>query len=282
MNINTYVEDTLDEFGVTHVWQEAKILDKVLTKRGTCVEIIERPKWGIACYMDNSIQSCTVDEQLYHESLVHPVMSSVINPKRVCIFGGGEGATAREVLKWPSIEKVDMYEWDPEIVNLFKDKYPRWAKGAWDDPRLNICHIDVFEAIKFKPEMRYDVIIIDLFEPAENNLDQWRTLLMNLNKWVHDSTAIGIYAGMRNILVKGQPYQKLIDILNTGDNWHGININSFAVNDEIIPYKVFIPSFSGESMFILLKNKSTPINFTNANNSHITDNIWQSYCTLNW
>jgi spermidine synthase len=44
--------------------------------------------------------------QVYHESLVHPAMLAHGSPKKVFIGGGGEFATAREVLRHTSVEKV--------------------------------------------------------------------------------------------------------------------------------------------------------------------------------
>jgi spermidine synthase len=66
----SYEEDTIEEFGVAHKWHNVEIKESIVTHRGTKVEIVERPKWGLACYMDNSIQSCLIDEKIYHEALV--------------------------------------------------------------------------------------------------------------------------------------------------------------------------------------------------------------------
>ena len=148
---NIYLENNIQEFGVSHYWDSALIEESIITKRGTKLEMIKRPQWGLACYMDNSIQSCEVDEKIYHEALVHPVMLSVTDRRRVMIIGGGEGATAREVLKWPDVETIDMYEWDRDVVTLFSDKYPQWAKGAWESPKLTIHYKDIFEEITNYP-----------------------------------------------------------------------------------------------------------------------------------
>lgn len=285
MSESIYYEDTIQEFGVAHNWYNATIKDSIVTSRGTKVEMVERPQWGLACYMDNSIQSGTIDEKIYHEALVHPVMSSIQERKRVMIIGGGEGATAREVLKWSGVEEVDMFEWDEDVVDLFRNKYPQWAQGAWDDPRLNINYSDIFEVIKTQPIKKYDVIIIDLFEPCEENKKQWNCLLKNLCSWVTLNGSIVMYAGMRNILVKEQPYQKLMNIIKYVETWHGIPIYDVSLNKEIVPYKVYIPSFSGESTFLLLKHCQLGIiNLEEASklNSHITPDIWNSYKTMNW
>ena len=205
-----YIEHDGD---VTHIWHNSKMIESVKTKRGTLIEMVERPYWGLTCYMNNSIQSCTLYEHIYHEALVTPVMSNQV--KSVLIIGGGEGATAREVLKWP-VECVDMYEWDEEVVQLFQ-KYPQWSKGAWDDKRLHVYYEDIFTVNITK---KYDAIIVDLFEPNE----QWIRLMGRIETW---SNSIVSYAGMRNAI---------------HEMWRGIPI------DIPIRYK-YIPSFLGECGF---------------------------------
>jgi spermidine synthase len=285
---STFREETIKEFGVEHNWHNVKMLDSLITRRDTHVQMIERPGWGIACYMDNSIQSCEVDERIYHEALVHPVMASVKTRQRVMIIGGGEGATAREVLKWPDVEHVDMYEWDEDVVELFKTCYPQWAKGAWDDPRLSLRHVDIFESIKQHPHTanKYDVIIIDLFDPTEENLPLWTILLKNLHGWITTEGSIVMYAGMRNILTPKQPHQILAEVLSEHYQvTKGFVFYDYTLNKNMTPYRVYIPSFSGESSFLLLTKNTVPlIDFEQLimQRSHITPSIWTSYKTMNW
>jgi len=266
-NRNEYSEDTWDEFGVEYRWKNITAIDSLMTNRGTLLEMVTRPNWGIACYMDNAIQSCEIDEKLYHESLVHPVMSS-ISAKNVMIIGGGEGATAREVLKWP-VDVVDMYEWDDDIIHHFKKHYPQWAKGAWDDKRLHIHPYDIFKMIVGLPLKKYDVIIIDLFDPDESNLSQWSILLHHIKRWLAPQGCMVIYSGIRNIFAKKQGYEVLSDIIS-------IEMPTLQVT----PYKVFIPSFSGESTFLLVANPIAKQEFTVP--SHITPSIWESYTVFNY
>jgi len=119
--------------------------------------------WGKALFMDGTLQSATIDEYKYHESLVHPAMlSHVDGAKRVAILGGGEGATLREVLKYTSVEYVEMIEIDPGIVEVAKDHLPEYhncsflvhstSPDAWngfyscfDDPRVHIRYEDAVE-----------------------------------------------------------------------------------------------------------------------------------------
>ena len=65
------------------------------------MHIVETGAYGKALVLDGKWQSCTGDEFLYHEPLVHPAMLQHNSPKHVLILGGGEGATAREVIhRW--------------------------------------------------------------------------------------------------------------------------------------------------------------------------------------
>jgi spermidine synthase len=225
--------------------------------------------------MDNAIQSCELDESLYHESLVHPGMFSVIRPKRVMIIGGGEGASAREALKWPSVERVDMYEWDQEVVQLFQSTYPQWAKGAWDDPRLHLHFEDIFKIIDQKPAETYDVIIIDLFDPEESNRELWKHLLQHITNWAKPTGSIAMYAGMRSRIQAEQPYQMLTEILLSLSD---TNVMFYRI---ITPYRVFIPSFLGEATFLLM-SFSPKVPFYTVIPSHMTEAIWDSYRLFNW
>lgn len=276
-----YSDHTWPELGVTYQWKNATIIDSIQTTRNTHVEMVERPNWGIACYMNNAIQSCEKDEAIYHQALVHPAMACMYQPKRVMIIGGGEGATAREVLKWPTVEKVDMYEWDKEVVQLFQTKYPQWAKGAWEDSRLTLHYEDIMDAIQTPPDRPYDVIIVDLFDPCEEDRVAWTTLFQHLPNWMQIGGSIVLYAGMRCITQIVQPYQFLLQLIDESPI-HKKECMYHAMHREVVPYRVYIPSFLGESTFLLLKSRASPLFFSDMKEvSNITKDIWKSYRTFN-
>jgi spermidine synthase len=215
-------------------------LDSIITHRKTRVEMIQCPTWGIACFMDGVIQSCEMDEAMYHISLVHPTMITNPHAERVLIIGGGEGATAREVLKWTSVKQVDMYDWDKDVVQLFQTKYPQWAKGAWENKKLSLHFDNIFDVIVTPPHKPYDVIIIDLFDPEKENVEQWKHLLRHLPQWMTPNTSIVMYAGMITDEIV-QPYQMLKDII----------AQSYTDKD-VKQYTVPIQSFMGNAEFLIV------------------------------
>lgn len=276
-------EDTLIE----HVTHNAEIMHSLKTHRNTLVEMVQRPTWGATCYMNRVIQSCELDEELYHETLVHPAMSCACSHKRVMIIGGGEGATAREVLKWPDVETIDMYEWDRDVVELFTKNYPQWAKSAWDNPKLKIHYKDIFDEITNYPKQRYDVIIIDLFDPSEEDKESWNILLYHIQHWRNYGGVIVCYAGMRSMTDVKQPYQKLYEMIRNSPlqlhEYKDLFHSNHITHTEVVPYRVFIPSFLGESTFILIKSRAFHLMFDKTKKlSHLTKEIWKSYKTFNW
>jgi spermidine synthase len=131
------------------------------------VEIMETSSYGKALVLDGRIQSSQADEFIYHEALVHPGLLAVEGaPRRALVIGGGEGATLREILKYPSIQRAVMVDIDGEVVELCKRHLPEMHRGAFDDPRAEVRHEDARAYLEHGPEP-FDFITIDLVEPLE-------------------------------------------------------------------------------------------------------------------
>lgn len=121
--------------------------------------------FGKMLFLDKKIQSAQIDEFIYHESLVHPMMLNHPDPRNILILGGGEGATMREVLRYPEVEKVTMVDIDKELIEICKQYLPEWSEGAFDHPKTELI---IGDARRFVEETqgKYDVIISDLTEPV--------------------------------------------------------------------------------------------------------------------
>lgn len=129
------------------------------------VDFVDLEPFGKCLIIDGLLQSCQVDEFVYHECLVHPAMLMHPNPKRVFIGGGGEGSTAREVLRHKSVEKCVFVDIDEDVVHFCR-KHLDENREAFADPRLDLI-IDCAKAQLEKATEPYDVIIMDLDDPLE-------------------------------------------------------------------------------------------------------------------
>ncbi len=131
------------------------------------VDIVRTASLGKVLFLDGRIQSAESDEFIYHESLVHPALVTHPQPQRVLIMGGGEGATLREVLRHPSVQKAVMVDIDRQLVDLCDRLLPEWHQGTLHNPRAELQHGDARAFVEQAPHNAYDVIISDLTEPIE-------------------------------------------------------------------------------------------------------------------
>jgi len=143
-------------------------LDKTLgstTSKFQTVDLVDIEPFGRSLVIDGLMQSCRCDEFVYHECLVHPAMLLHPEPKTVFIGGGGEGSTAREVLRHKSVEQCVMVDIDEDVVRFCREHLEE-NNEAFADKRLQLV-IDDAKAWLERCESKFDVIIMDLDDPLE-------------------------------------------------------------------------------------------------------------------
>ncbi len=117
-------------------------------------------------FINGSQQFSTLDEVMYHEPLVHPVMKMTPNPQNILILGGGDGLAVREILKYPSVKEIIMVDLDPAMTNLGKNhpilKYAN--QNSMHSPKLKVYNRDGYKFLDDSKQF-FDAIIIDLPDP---------------------------------------------------------------------------------------------------------------------
>ncbi len=129
--------------------------------------IVETGAFGKGLVLDGKWQSCTVDEFIYHEALVHPGLIAHQNPRSVLVLGGGEGATIREILRWQTVEKVTMIDIDGDVVEACRKHLPEMHQNAFEDPRVELIIADALKILDTTTQT-WDIIISDLSDPIES------------------------------------------------------------------------------------------------------------------
>lgn len=130
------------------------------------IEIVETPFFGKMLVLDGIFMTSEADEHYYHEMIVHPALCTAPRIARVLIIGGGDGGTAREVLRHPDVERCTMVEIDRAVVEACKAHLPEIGREAWDDPRLELRFEDGIEFVKRAPAGSFDVVILDGSDPV--------------------------------------------------------------------------------------------------------------------
>jgi spermidine synthase len=106
------------------------------------------------------------DEFHLHEMLVHPVAQRHPHPRRALIIGGGDGGALRELLRYSSIERIDLIERDEALPRAVQACFPEFARGL-RDPRVRRIHAEASAWLTDAPmEEAYDLIILDAGDPT--------------------------------------------------------------------------------------------------------------------
>lgn len=214
------------------------------------VGILDTHGYGRILVLDGATQSAAWDEYIYHEALVHPAMVAHSNPRKVLMIGGGEGATAREVLRHPTVEHAVMVDIDEELVNLCKTHLTTWHRGAFNDPRLEVVFGDGYAYVAESRET-FDVIIIDIVDELSG------------------TPAEALYTPEFYALVKQRlspdgilVVQSMELTLDEADDHAKVRKNIRKSFTHVHSYCCFVPSFWSEWGFVIAGNQANLANMT--------------------
>jgi spermidine synthase len=128
------------------------------------VVVLDTVPFGRMLVLDGCVMTTEKDEFVYHEMISHIGLLAHPNPKTVCIIGGGDGGTVREVLKHSCVEQVVLAEIDEDVVNVCKEYFPSLAS----DLNNSRVHVEIADGIKYLEEQRnsFDAILSDSTDPV--------------------------------------------------------------------------------------------------------------------
>lgn len=127
------------------------------------VKVIETEGFGNMLINDNIVMTCERDEFVYHEMIAHVPLFSHPNPKDVLIIGGGDGGTAREVLKHAYLDQCVMVEIDLLVVEACK-RHLKATAISFDNPKLDLKIEDGAHFVA-QHESAFDIIMVDSSDP---------------------------------------------------------------------------------------------------------------------
>jgi len=135
-------------------------------------------------YLNGRLQFSSIDEHIYHDYLVAPVLAGSARHDKILIIGGGDGLALRDVLKY-NPKSVTLIDLDADLIDIFQhtsNHLPRRLaqqiaqlnQNSLQDKRVNIIRADAFIAINdlLKSSQVFDAIIIDLPDPSHPDLNK--------------------------------------------------------------------------------------------------------------
>lgn len=127
------------------------------------IDIFSSKEFGRFLTLDGYMMLTQKDEFIYHEMMVHVPMAVHPKVRKVLVIGGGDGGTARELIRYPAIEQIDVVEIDEEVVSACRAHLPQTACG-FDDERVRLYYEDGLKYVR-RYEDAYDLILVDSTDP---------------------------------------------------------------------------------------------------------------------
>lgn len=127
------------------------------------IDVFDSPEFGRFLTLDGYMMLTEKDEFIYHEMIVHVPMAVHPHVRDVLVIGAGDGGVIRELTRYPEIERIDMVEIDPMVVEVCREYLPQTACRL-DDPRVHIHYEDGLKYVR-TPQECYDLIIVDSTDP---------------------------------------------------------------------------------------------------------------------
>ena len=129
------------------------------------IDFYESKTFGRFFTLDGLMMVTEKDEFIYHDMISHVPMA--VNPsiKKVLIIGGGDGGSAREILRYAHVEHVDLVEIDERVVRLCQQYLPQTAYKLDHDTRLHMYFQDGLKFVADAPDKSYDLILVDSTDP---------------------------------------------------------------------------------------------------------------------
>ena len=229
-------------------WESDLYADRIVYSQQTPYQKIVLTRWHdeLRLYLDGHLQFASSDERRYHESLVHPAMALARNRQRVLIIGGGDGLTAREVLKYPDAEEIDEVDLDQAMTDLARRNLylTQLNENALNHPRVRVRNEDAFLFLQ-EAHAAYGVIILDLTDPRTEAV----TKLYSVEGYQLCRRLLG--PGGVLVTQATSPY-------HARQAFWCIGASLEEAGFRVYPYHVLVPSF-GEWGFQLASMDSLPV-----------------------
>jgi spermidine synthase len=228
-------------------------------------------------YINGNVQFSSLDEERYHEFLVHPAMAVHGDAKRILILGGGDGLALKQLHRYPNIKEIVLVELDPKMVELFSTNpiLTRFNDHAFQNTNLisstlalkenresktvvtqqinsfgikervqhevEVFHIDADRFLDTLYQKKFDVVFIDFPDPSSIELVKLysKEFYLKLKRVLSLNAVIALQAT--------SPY-------HAKEAYLCINRTLKSAGFSSVPYHYNIPSFGDWGWFLFSQN----------------------------
>ncbi len=127
------------------------------------IDIFDTPEFGRVLALDGNVMLTERDEFIYDEMITHVPMSVHPNIQNVLVIGAGDGGVVKELARYEKIQRIDLVEMDPQVIEACRAYLPENASRL-DDRRVHIYFENALRFIR-RCTNEYDLIIVDSNDP---------------------------------------------------------------------------------------------------------------------
>ena len=167
------MEFWFSEFHTPDVKHSIRVNKQLYSKQSDYqrIDIFETPEFGRVLTLDGNVMLTERDEFIYDEMIVHVPMAVHKEAKDILVIGAGDGGVVRELTRYDRVERIDLVEMDPQVVEACRAYLPSNA-CRMDDRRVHIYFENALKYIR-RCEEEYDLIIVDSSDPFGPSLHHY-------------------------------------------------------------------------------------------------------------
>lgn len=210
------------------------------------IQIIDTKNFGKCMLLDNTVQYCTSDIELYTRKLVErPMKESGKQKMNILIIGGADTWTVNYLLlKYKNrIQHVTLVDIDKQVSDLTREYFGSYFKSdPFKNPLVTIIYSNASTWIKDGVKEKFDLVIIDCTDntAAVSKLLYTAQFYKNLYQLVKPNGRVVQQMNTDNAVTR-RFYQQC------KRSWRQSGFKQLKI------WKVPIPSFSGDSVYWMAK-----------------------------
>lgn len=166
-------DDRLHWLSVERQWLGQEVVHHQHSVYGN-VTVIERG--GEYTFLSDGIPVFTTPtpDIVFVEEFVHFSMLSHPQPENIAVLTGGAGGVINEILKHPTVKRVDYTEIDPLLLEVVRKFPTSLTETELNDPRVDTHYLDGRRFLKLTPH-QYDLIFVGISNPENLQANRFFT-----------------------------------------------------------------------------------------------------------
>jgi spermidine synthase len=205
--------------------------------------VLTRNGGDLRLHLNGNLQFSSRDEYRYHEALVHPGLAQLATARSVLVLGGGDGLAVREILRYPTVERIQLVDLDGAMTRLFQTQplLTHLNGDALNAAKVSVVNADAFTWFATNRQ-RFDFVVADFPDPSNFSLGKLYTTTF------FQRVRSALEPGGALVVQCTSPYVARKSFWCVNET---LRASGFA---RTAPYHLYVPSF-GEWGFILASDQ---------------------------